>query len=104
MREYQTCTLQWEGLSIEVLYCPSWAESYCVTYGYPLAHLQIKAANREKLSISDTGHKSHFERADNIEAEGGPAAYVLAWLNHAAQSRQWKEAQEEARQLSFFPA
>lgn len=102
MSEYQTYSVRWEGLSIEVLYCPSWCNSYREIYGYPLAHLQIRSACGSPLPITETGYRSHFDRADNIEAEGSPSAYVLAWLNHAAQSAHWKEAQEKARQLTLF--
>jgi hypothetical protein len=102
MEIYQSHILEWAGLLIEVRYSPNWLESYCVTYGYPLAHLEIKTANREPLPITETGYKSHFDRPDNIEAEGGPVAYVLARLDDAAQSPQWKAAVEKRRQLTLF--
>lgn len=95
-------TFIWQGLTIEALYTPNWSESYRTTYGYALAHLQISAAGRVPLPISATGYRSHFDRADNIEAGGGAVAYVCAWLEHAAQSPAWLDAQAQARQLSLF--
>ncbi|NBA98558.1 hypothetical protein [Pseudomonas sp. R5(2019)] len=95
-------TFIWQGLTIETLHTPNWSEIYRTTYGYALSHLQISAAERAPLPISATGYVSHFERADNIEAEGGAVAYVQAWLEHAAQSPAWIEAQQKARQLSLF--
>ncbi|MFZ6047399.1 hypothetical protein ACFW0H_14935 [Pseudomonas sp. CR3202] len=95
-------TFAWQGLSIEVLLTPSWSECYRHIYGYPLAHLQISAAGRTPLPISETGYRSHFERADNIAAAGGAVAYARAWLDQAARSPAWIEAQQEARQMSLF--
>lgn len=92
----------WQGLSIEALYTPHYSESYHRVYGYALAHLQISAAGRASLPISETGYRSYFERADAIAAAGGAVAYVRAWLDHAAQSPAWVEAQEQARQMSLF--
>lgn len=92
----------WQGLAIEALYTPSYSEAYRSAYGYPLAHLQVSAAGRAPLPISQTRYLSHFERADNITAAGGPTAYVRAWLEYAARSPAWLSGQEEARQLSLF--
>lgn len=98
----QSHTLKWAGISIDVLYSLNWLQSYCVTYGYPLAHLEIRSANREPLPITETGYLSHFDRGDNIDAEGGPIAYVLAWLDHAAQSQEWKASVQKRQQLTLF--
>lgn len=95
-------TFLWQGLTIEALFTPNYSESYRRLYGYPLAHLQICAAGRAPLPISETGYRSHFARADTIEAAGGAEAYARAWLDHAAQSPAWIEAQEQARQMSLF--
>ncbi|MGH8330833.1 MAG: hypothetical protein ACRER3_15615 [Pseudomonas fluorescens] len=92
----------WQGLTIEVLHVPNWSETYRATYGHALSHLQISAAGRAPLPISATGYRSHFERADNIEVQGGAVAYVQAWLEYAAQSPSWSEAHQKARQLSLF--
>lgn len=63
----------WQGRAIEVLFTPSYSESYRPIYGYALAHLQISADGRAPLPISETGYRSRFERADNIDAVGGAA-------------------------------
>lgn len=98
-----TCeSFLWQGLAIEVLFTPSYSESYHRIYGYALAHLQISAEGRAPLPISETGYRSRFERADNIDAADGAAAYARAWLDHAARSPAWIEAQEQAQQLSLF--
>ena len=55
METYQSHILEWAGLSIEVRYSPDLLESYAVTYSYPLAHIEIRSANREPLPVTDTG-------------------------------------------------
>jgi hypothetical protein len=73
-------------------------------YGYALAHLEIEATQpaRAPLPITETGYRSHFERADNIEAAGGPEAFARAWLDHEAGRPAWIEQRETARQGSLF--
>ncbi|VVN79463.1 hypothetical protein [Pseudomonas fluorescens] len=98
-------TFIWQGLTIEALYTPNWSESYRTTYGYALAHLQISAAGRAPLPISANRVSLALrprQHADNIEAGGGAVACVRAWLEHAAQSPAWLDAQAQARQLSLF--
>lgn len=101
MQSVQTYALQWAGLGIEVRYCPSWSEAYAEIYGYLLAHLEIDASG-QPLPVTETGYLSHFDRADNIEALGGPVVFVLAWLDQAAATPEWQAAQAEREQLSLF--
>jgi hypothetical protein len=66
------------------------------------AHLQIESADRTPLPITETGYKSHFMSAETIDAEGGPVAYVQAWLEDAAKSADWLEAEIARAQLTLF--
>lgn len=95
MIEYTVETMQWRGLKVEVRYCRDWTPIYREIYGYALAHLEVRCARA--LPITKTGYLSKFERAENIDAEGGPVAYVRAWLDHAA-----PQPQEDPRQFSLF--
>jgi hypothetical protein len=54
------------------------------------------------LPFTQTGYRSHFLHPDEVEAEGGPAAYVTAWLNAAAKERDWKAVQAATQQLDLF--
>jgi hypothetical protein len=96
--------MQWQGLVIEIRYCAGYSISYEEVYGYALSHLEIEATQpaRAPLPITETGYRSHFERADNIEAAGGPEAFARAWLDHEAGRPAWIERQEAARQGSLF--
>lgn len=100
--EYQTFTLDWEGFALSISYCADWSPSFKGIYGSPLAHLEIRSIDGQPLPITETGYRSHFTNADSIEAEGGPVAFVRAWLDHDAQLPQWKAAKAKRQQLCLF--
>lgn|SRR5690554_5842516 len=97
-------TLTWNGITLRITYTPDASEAYRKIYGYALAHLEIRSVSpdRAPLPITATGYYSHFTRADNVEAYGGPLAYVQAWLDDAANSPEWQAQQAKAAQLSLF--
>ncbi|MDE3767575.1 hypothetical protein [Sinorhizobium meliloti] len=100
-RAIKTHNIVWRGIAIEITYEAQWLGS---DGPYSMAHLAITALAPERaaLPITETGYRSHFANAEDIEADGGPVAFVTAWLDHAAESKGWKDSQEKARQLSLF--
>jgi hypothetical protein len=58
---------------ITVRHCATWLQD-------EMSHLEIISADRAPHPISETGYKSHFIRPEHIVEEGGPVAYVMAWL------------------------
>lgn len=92
---YQTHRLDWLGFEIEVRYCPSWLVSGA-------AHIEVECLTGDPLPITSTGYRSHFTRPENIEAEGGPAAFVQAWLDQEASNAGWKKADADRRQMCLF--
>ena len=91
--------MDWEGIALLVKWCPHWLgeDAY-----YPIAHLEIHAANKAPLPITETGYRSHFIDKEAVEALGGPVAYARAWLDEAAASPEWKAKVAASRQLSLF--
>ncbi len=91
-------------LSIEIRYAPSWSRAYLEVYGKPLAHLEITTIEpaRAELPITETGYQSLFLPASAFEDEGGPVAFVQAWLEGEAESEAWKQREEAARHMSLF--
>jgi hypothetical protein len=100
--DYQTFALDWEGIALSVTFCPDWSASYREIYGSPMAHLEIRSIDGQPLPVTETGYRSHFINAELIDAEGGAAAFVRAWLDHEARSPQWKAAKAKQQQLSLF--
>ena len=80
-----------------VAHAPNW-------YGSSLCRLEVTAADPEQapLPISETGYRSHFCPGAEVDAAGGPVAYILAWLDAAARDSRWKAADMARRQLSLF--
>ena len=101
MQDTQIHRMQWAGLDIEVRYRSNWSNVYARTYGYSLAHLEIDAKGHP-LPMTTTGYRSHFDRADFIEAAGGPVQAVREWLDAAAESPEWQAMKAAQRQLSFL--
>ena len=90
--------IDWDGITVEITYEPDWMR------GVGIAHLQVQsvAPARAPLPFTETGYRSHFLSADDVLAEGGPAAYVRAWLDHEAASRSWRARKDVARQLTLL--
>ena len=99
-RNIQPCHITWRGISITVTYEANWLNM--ARHGAPIAHLAVEAENRQRLPFTETGYRSHFLHPDSVEAAGGPATYVLAWLDEAAGSPEWQRHVEASRQLALF--
>ncbi|MEL7513685.1 MAG: N-6 DNA methylase [Pseudomonadota bacterium] len=70
---YEEHQLDWHGQELTVRWCEAWM-------GDETGHLEIVSADKTAHPISETGYRSHFIRPEHIEVEGGPVAYVEAWL------------------------
>lgn len=100
-RSLEKHSITWQGILIEIRYEARWLGT---TGPFSTAHLEVETLvpERAPLPITETGYRSHFTNADDIAADGGPIAFVIAWLDHAAQSQAWKDQTEKARQLTLF--
>lgn len=93
---YIVSRVAWRGIGLDVRHCGNW----CAMVG--IDHIEIVSAERVPLPITGTGYKSHFISPERIAEIGTPVEYVMAWLDHAAESAEWKNAEFESRQLSLF--
>ena len=100
--EKREFTFVWEGIAIDVAYTPDYSPAFGKIYGWTLAHLSIKRQGKGQIPISETGYKSHFTNAANIEEMGGPETYVQEWLNEEKSSEAWQSYIAKARQLTLF--
>jgi hypothetical protein len=92
--------LLWRGIAVSVSYEADWLRSAARGSPYPTSHLEIRSP--VPLPITDTGYLSHFVAPGVVEEHGGTAAFVRAWLNNAAHSTKWRQAEEKRRQLDLF--
>lgn len=96
-QQIQSFTIDWQGITLSVTYDPA-------AFGGATSHLEVRsiAPERARLPITETGYRSHFLPPGCIEQQGGPIAYLLAWLDAAAKQREWRDYQEQSRQGSLF--
>jgi hypothetical protein len=83
--------ITWRGITIEILYKPPFARFYVE---HPIGTLQVKSIqpSKARLPITKTGCVSRVVQGVDIEAQGGPVAYVLAWLEfETAKSAKWRK-------------
>ena len=91
-------TFDWRGITVSVTYEPNWLNIHSVI------HLDIEAIApaRAVLPFTETGYRSHFTNEQTIAEAGGPVAFVRAWLDAAAESKEWKAVEAASRQLNLF--
>lgn len=102
-RNIEVHALHWRGVDIEITFERHWLGIDPSRFG-ATAHLTMtaKTPDRARLPITETGYRSHFLAAEGTDAAGGPVAYVEAWLDHMARSREWTAYEQASRQLSLF--
>lgn len=93
-KEEQKLSLIWRGINIDITYQPSYMAS--------IAHLQIQSENNQRLPMTETGYRSHFTQAADIEAYGSPIDFVQAWLEDRANTKEWKKYEADRQQLKLF--
>lgn len=99
--EYQTYEIEWQGIALTIRHCPRWL----ATYGeFVTQHIEVSSRMCEPLPITETGYRSQFFNSGEVLGAFGndPVAYVLAWLDEGAKSKEWLAKVEAARQHSLF--
>jgi len=93
---YVVSRVTWRGIGLEVRHCSNWSASVGID------HIEVVSVDRVPLPITGTGYKSHFISPERVAEIGTPVEYVIAWLDHEAESVEWRKAELESRQLSLF--
>ncbi|MCB1468128.1 MAG: hypothetical protein KDK08_13520 [Rhizobiaceae bacterium] len=88
--------ITWEGISIEITY----HERYSRDPAFD--HIELRVEENRIIPVTETGYRSHFLPSEVVHQYGGPEGYVRAWLDHEAQSPDWKKREEASRQMSLF--
>ncbi len=87
----------WRGVRLRIEYEENYLDGF-------LSHLSLHVLEpfAAPLPVTETGYRSHFVDHGSVEACGGPAAFVQAWLDHEAPSEEWSVKEIESRQMSLF--
>ena len=97
-----TQRMDWNGISLEVSWEPSWLALPETQYAVGHLQLQSIAPERAPLPVTETGYRSLFINPQDVMNEGGPLAFVSAWLDCESRNHSWRAQQESARQLALF--
>jgi len=93
---YTVFRAEWRGIRLKIRHSPMWSKAV------EIDHIEVVSDKRVPLPITETGYKSHFLTLKQIADFGTPVYYVMAWLDHAAQSETWKRYEAASRQLSLL--
>ena len=91
--------LIWREIKIKIHYKSNYFDS---TTGFSIAHFDITTENRVPLPFTESGYRSHFLDASELEEYGTPANFVKAWLEESAKSKEWKAYEKKKNQLTLF--
>lgn len=99
IRDTEQHRFEWNGILLEITDEPQW-----LGIDEDLAHLTVTSIRPDHapLPITETGYRSHFVAAADVDSAGGPVAYVSAWLTAEAGSSAWREREQAARQFTLF--
>ena len=77
------------------------------TVGGYYAHLEVRvmaSPEGRPIPVTDTGYRSHFMLAEEVEEAGGATAYLRHWLDREAQSAAYQRELARWRQPDLFGA
>ena len=93
VEEKHEARIEWAGISIEVTFTRNWLNGTA-------HHLELRAD--EPLSVTATGYRSHFFPAQAEMEFDFVLHWVTAWLDQAANSKEWQEHVKRQRQGDLF--
>lgn len=93
MSETYSADVEWAGINIEVRLTKNWLSGTA-------HHLELRAD--QPLSVTATGYRSHFISSAQEVDVAYVLEFVIAWLDEAAQSRDWQERVDQRRQGDLF--
>jgi len=67
-----------------------------------ITHLEVITENKAPIPFTQTGYRSHFTNGEDIKKYETPTAFVKAWLEESAKSKEWKAYEKEKNQLTLF--
>ncbi|WP_420860331.1 hypothetical protein [Algirhabdus cladophorae] len=85
--------VNWQGRMIEVSYDPDWL-------GGTAQHIELRCSR--PLPVTQTGYRSRFLTTKRVMRAGQLEVFIKAWLDDAADDKNWREREERDRQGELF--
>ena len=92
-----THTIEWHGVLLVVRHRADYLRP-----GSSHIEVYVVRPKRATIPITETGYRSHFIDARELTQAGGPVAFVVAWLDAEAKSKEWQKREFERRQGDLF--
>jgi hypothetical protein len=92
-----THKLIWQHATCRVKHTPDY-----MSEGWSHIEISVQAPKGAPIPITRTGYLSHFLDEDELTAAGGPVAFVSAWIEREARSKDWARADFKWRQGDLF--
>ena len=83
----------WQGREVEVSYDPDWLSGTA-------QHLELRSIR--PLPVTQTGYRSRFLTTDQVMDASQVKVFVKAWLDDAADDKNWRKREERDRQGELF--
>lgn len=76
-----TYRADWQGIALSLTHTPAkWP-------GFD--QIEVESEGRAALPVTPTGYKVSYLRAEDLAEYASPVAFVLAWLDFAAEDQGW---------------
>jgi hypothetical protein len=70
--------------------------------GWSHIEIIVQKPKGAPLPITETGYRSHFLDAHDLEHAGGPVRFFLDWIEREARSKTWAKTEFKWRQGDLF--
>lgn len=101
----QKLSIQWNDIVLDITYNSNSFNGYKEVYGHGMTHLIIRSIPKRPFPGSTSGERCRYTPETLIDEYGGAAGFVKAWLDEAAQSKEWQTYLRESmkpKQLTLF--
>lgn len=99
--DYETQKITWGGIEIEIRWASNWMD---FDDGTSMGHLEIQSIAPEHcpLPMTETGYRSHFIHADELNESGCALNFVEDWLAEESNCNKWLERKFAFDQMELF--
>lgn len=101
-KEYETLSMIWRNVALTIRYCDNWSPGHYKIHGTRMTHTEVTRDDGLQLPITSSGYRSHFMDSSHLDNYDSILDYVSQWLDHEAQSKQWKAYISDRSQLKLF--